>query len=126
MSRNQYDDLERQTLDPDDDEAEQEKPAPRKRVSRLPSLPGPFVRVPIGWLKPAPDKFDPADRLFLLVLYKSYWGQIGVKLTSAVAAEIGMSTRAKNRALQMLERKGRVRVERKGRSAAVVWPTVLS
>ena len=138
MSRSRYEELERAAvLDPDEDEdaAEQKQSTGRKRVSRLPNLPGHFVRIPIAWLRsrrpatrgrPRRSLFDSPTRLFLFVLYKSHWGQKGVPLTSALAAEIGMSRRTKNRSLEVLERTGRVRVERKGRAAAIVWPIVLS
>jgi len=115
-------------LGPDDD-------APPKRgekspsTSRLRPLPGAYVRVPIQWLtRPCREHvFRAEERLFLYVLYRSHWGQHGVKLTNAVAAEIGLSKWTKLRALQKLEQRGWLRAERQtAHSAPTVWPIVLA
>jgi len=58
------------------------------------------------------------------VLYRSHWGQRGVALTNAVAAEIEVPERTKRDLLDRLERKGWVRVERHSGRAPVVWPLV--
>jgi hypothetical protein len=126
MSR-KYEDLERAAV-LDDEGGEPRQPSDRKRVKRLPHLPGPFVRIPIAWLNPSsvrPAPFTATQRLYLLLLYRSHWGQRGVKLTSAVAAEIGMPPRSRQWSLSRLERDGLVRVERSGRSAPIVWPIVV-
>jgi DNA-binding MarR family transcriptional regulator len=98
-------------------------------MERLRPLPGPHVRVPLQWLtKPGREHaFEPEQRLLLYVLYRSYWGQRGVKLTNAVAGEIGMSRTTKTRVLGRLERKGWIRIERSApHEAPIVWPIVLS
>ena len=129
MSRNRYDDLERQILDEAEPEPKR-RPGrpPGSRAVRLPHLPGPFIRIPLSWLKPSsprPAPFTATQRLYLLLLYRSYWGQRGVRLTSEVGLEIGMLPRTRRWALSRLERDGLVRVERGGHSAPVVWPIVL-
>lgn len=104
--------------------AQDEKPA---RTRRLRPLPEAYVRVPVQWLT-NPRRghvFAPEARLFLYVLYRSHWGQHGVKLTAAVAAEAEMPDKTKRDALRRLERKGWVRVERQERlDAPVVWPII--
>ena len=116
-------------IGPDDEAPNRPPPKGRKRVGRLPALPGPHVRVPIQWIT-KPDRrgyvCPPETRLFLYLLYRSYWGQQGVALTSAVAAEIGLSRWGGYRALDRLERSGWVRVERHPGRALVVWPITLS
>jgi hypothetical protein len=95
------------------------------RARQLQPLSDPYVRVPLQWLvSPCRDHvFAPEARLFLLLLYRSHWGQRGVKLTDAVAAEVGIPGKTKRDALRRLERKGWVRVERQERlEAPVVWP----
>jgi DNA-binding MarR family transcriptional regulator len=95
----------------------------------LQPLPEAYVRVPLQWLTD-PSKghvFEPEARLFLLVLYRSHWGQKGVQLTDAVAAEVGVAGSTKRQALNRLERKGWVRVERHERlEAPVVWPIIVT
>jgi hypothetical protein len=99
----------------------------RQRVARLRSLPDPYVRVPLLWFT-RPGKghvFEPEARLFLLVVYRSHWGQRGVKLTDAVAAEAGVPGSTKRHALKRLKSKGWVRVEPQGRfEAPIVWPMI--
>ena len=127
MSRSQYEDLERQTLDDEPDNVEAtpaNKPAKPERLKRLPVA---FGRVPIAWLSdgPWPSPFDAQGRLLIYLLYRSRWGQRGVKLTNAVAAELGMTPRTKQRCLLRLEQAGRVRVERTDHGAPVAWAIVL-
>jgi len=64
--------------------------------------------------------------LFLYLLYRSYWGQRGVVVTNATAAELGISARRKQQIIVQLESTGWVRVQREGRRALVVWPIVTS
>jgi hypothetical protein len=115
-----------------DSEGEDESPPQkqtRQRVGRLRPLPGPHVRVPMQWiLKPHRESpFTAEAALFLLILYRSHWGQRGVKLTDAVAAELQISPRTRRQALSRLESKGWVRVEHRARLAApTVWPMVLA
>jgi hypothetical protein len=125
----QQDDLANVVLGPDDEPPNRRHKVTRQRVGRLPPLPGPHVRVPLQWIcQPRQDKylFRPSFRLFLYLLYRSYWGQRGVALTADVTAEIGLSRWAGYRALSLLEREKWVRVERRPGHALVVWPIVLS
>jgi hypothetical protein len=108
----------------DDEPAPPAQPKRRNRAGRLPHLPTHFIRVPVPWLTRS-GLFEPGQRLFLLLLYKSHWGQKGVRLTNALAAEVGISSRTKARALQRLLQAGLVRVEQHGRQAPTVWPKVL-
>jgi hypothetical protein len=101
----------------------------RRRVGRLQALPGPYVRVPLQWiLKPHHESpFTAEAALFLLILYRSHWGQRGVRLTDAVAAEVQIPSTTKRRVLRRLECKGWIRAERRTRQEApVVWPMVLA
>jgi hypothetical protein len=115
-----------------DDEAlppRRHKKAIRQPVARLSPLPGPYVRVPIQWIcQPRRGKylFRPEWRLFLYVLYRSHWGQVGVSITSAFRAEIGVSRNGAYRILERLERQGQMRVERLAGHALVAWPIVLN
>jgi hypothetical protein len=102
-----------------------------QRIGRLQALPGPYVRVPMQWiLKPhreSPFATRAEAELFLLVLYRSHWGQRGVKLTDAVAAEVRVSGTTRKQVLRRLEHKGWIRVERHPRQEApVVWPIVIA
>ena len=99
---------------------------PPQLLKRLPNL---FARVPLAWLRTSsrPCLFGPSQRLFLLLLIRSHWGQRGVKLTSAVAAEVGVSDRAKRKCVLRWERQGWVRVERgSSKQAPVVCPIVIA
>jgi hypothetical protein len=77
-----FQNLEALRIPPDDDQGSAEAPEsargkPRQRAERLQPLPEPYVRIPLRWLS-KPDKdhvFEPEARLFLLVLYRSHWGQ---------------------------------------------------
>jgi hypothetical protein len=70
---------------------------------------------------------DARERLFLVVVFRSFWGQRGVELTLADMTEIGVSKQAEGRALRVLEKKGWVRVERRpGHAAPTVWPILLA
>jgi hypothetical protein len=89
MPRNQYEELERAAvLEADEDELEPWCLADRKRLKRstaerLDRLPTAFVRVPVSWfttdLRACP--FGQRERLFLLLLHLSRWGQRPVPLT---------------------------------------------
>lgn len=121
MSRNRYEDLERAVVLED----EPDEPVDRARKpERLKRLPVAFGRVPIAWLS-EPSPFDAKSRLLIYLLYRSRWGQRGIKLTSAVVAELGITSRTKQRCLSRLEQEGRVRIERTGRDAPTAWPIVL-
>jgi hypothetical protein len=113
-------------LSPDDEPPNRKPKRGRRRVARLQPLPGIFVRVPLQWLcNPCREHiFKPEGRLFLYLLHHSRWGQRGVMLTSAAAAEIGLSRYAMYRAIEQLERKGWVRVIRRPGCALEVWPIV--
>ena len=100
----------------------------KRRAQRLPRSPNYFVRVPVSWLlqQHRPHPFDPQSRLFLLLLFRSHWGQRDVKVTNALAAELGMSARRKSRCLRQLEKDGWIRVDRAGRRAPMVRPIVIA
>jgi hypothetical protein len=127
MPRNQYDELEcAAVLEVDEAEQEQSRPADRKRLNRsaerLGRLPTAFVRVPVSWFttdhRPCP--FGPQERLFLLLLHLSRWGQKPVTLTSAVTRQIGLSRQQRLQILKRLEAEGWVRITRRGRRALIV------
>jgi hypothetical protein len=96
----------------------------RKRAERLRRLPTHFIRVPLSWLTPD-GVFGPRERLFLLLLYRSHWGQKGVRVTNALAAEIGIPPRTKTMVIQQLVNRNAVRIEQRRREAPVVWPRVI-
>jgi hypothetical protein len=130
---NYADDLENEILGPGDDvlpnrQARQGGETRPSKAQRLGRLPNPFVRVPIKWLTRPRYRsvFPPSTALFLYVLYRSHWGQRGVEITSAVAAQFGMTRRTKNKCILRWERGELVRVERRGRKAARVWPIVIT
>jgi hypothetical protein len=101
----------------------------RKRIERLQPLPGAFVRVPLSWIC-APRKgeypFPPEWRLYLLVLYRSHWGQRGVPITTAFRADIAVSRDTTYGCLKRLAAKGLLRIERRPGHALVAWPIVLN
>lgn len=103
-------------------------PAPRStsrnRAKRLPRLPDAWVRVPLQWLTPE-GAFGARERLFLLLLYRSYWGQKPVRVTNALAAQVGISPRTKTNVLRDLVERNAVRVEQHGRQAPMVWARVI-
>jgi hypothetical protein len=71
--------------------------------------------------------FQPKERLFLYVLYRSHWGQRGVVVTDKVAAEVEVEPRHKRKLLAQLEREGWIRIERRtGHGASIVWPIVIA
>jgi hypothetical protein len=119
-------------LGPDDEAAPNRvRKKLRRRAGRLQPLPGAYVRVPMQWiLKPhreSPFATRAEAELFLLVLYRSYWGQRSVKLTDAVAAEVRVFGTTRKDVLRRLEHKGWIRVERSPRhEAPTVWPIVIA
>jgi hypothetical protein len=121
----QYDELERASVLDDEPEASPEERTRPTRLRRHPSL---FVRVPISWLTKPPREqpFQPRDRLFLYLLFRSHWGQRPVVVTGAFAAEVGISRQSKTQILYGLERTGWIRIERRGRQAPIVRVMVLS
>ena len=130
MSHDPYEELAREAiLDPEDDDKPELSPDRRRsrHAKRLQLLPGPYARVPLQWLlKPHRGQwFRPRERLLVYLLYRSHWGQRGVRMTDVVAAELGMSDRQKRRCVRELEELGAVRVEQGGRShVMVVTPLV--
>jgi hypothetical protein len=97
------------------------------RPKRLKRLPSHFVRVPLPWLLTprAGCPIEPGARLFLYVLYRSHFGQRGVKVTTATAAQFGLSARTKNRCFEAWENAGWIRTERTGRGSPIIWPIVI-
>jgi hypothetical protein len=125
------DDLAAALLIPEPPEAQlPPQPSPqRPRAERmLCRLPAPFVRVPVFWFTtdPRPCPFGQRERLFLLLLHLSRWGQRPVTLTSAVAKEIGLSRQRRLQILKQLEAEGWIRVTRNGRRALVVCPIIVA
>jgi hypothetical protein len=130
------DDLEALALDAILDPEPEDEPGPpatskghrkRRRLQRLPALPCDWTRVPIPWLTKPRKAYlcGPRERLYFLVVWKSHWGQKGVKLTTALTAEIGLSLWAARWHAARLARDGWVRLEYEGPShATVVWPLV--
>ena len=128
-----YEALARDTiLDPEsEDEPDQSTPSKgqgkRRRLQRLRPLLCDWTRVPIPWLTNPRGAYlcRPRERLFFHILWKSHWGQQGVKLTSGSVAELGMSLRTAQWNVERLVRDGWVRVEQEGPShASIVWPLV--
>jgi hypothetical protein len=95
---------------------------------RLRRLTEPFVQVPLSWFTtdPRPCPFGQRERLLLLLLHLSRWGQRPVTLTSAVAQQIGLSRKERRRHLAQLEADGWVRVTRNGHKALVVCPIIIA
>lgn len=101
---------------------------PPKQPDVRQRLPAPFVRIPTSWFTtdPRPSPFGQRERLFLLLLHLSRWGQRRVVLTTAVAEQIGLSRNARWRQLERLESDGWVRIERHGGKAVAVHPIVIA
>jgi hypothetical protein len=124
----QPDDLAAELLIPEPPEAQAPSQPPRRGPERLRRLPAPFVRVPVSWftIGPRACPFGQRERLFLLLLHLSRWGQRPVALTSAVAQQIGLSRKERRRQLAQLEADGWVRVMRNGHKALVVCPIIIA
>jgi hypothetical protein len=113
-------------------EPEPEKEPPpkraRRRAARLQPLPGAWTRVPIQWLTTQSRGAYPISaqgRLWLYLLWKSHWGQKGIKFTDKVGAELGIPGRTRRGCIRRLERAGWVRVEQESRLGTMtVWPLV--
>lgn len=108
-SREQYDELEKAVILEDKE--------PRKRRSaRLKRLPSYFFRVPLSVVvEPSrPCPFDAKGRLYLILLFRTHFGQREVRVTTALAREAGIDDRRmKAMHLKHLEQDGWIRVERK-------------
>jgi hypothetical protein len=102
--------------DPTHPKAKPSKPARLPRTGRL------FTPVELEWLKDPGRRgvFSAKVRLLLLVLVRSRRGARPVRLTNAMAAEVGVGRALKARCLQSLERDGFVSVQRRGRETIVV------
>jgi DNA polymerase I len=115
---------------PDDEPPNRKRKAEggRRPVERLRPLPGAFARFPVQWLRePYGKRIVPAKwRLLLYLLYRSHWGQRGVSLTTAVAAEIGLNANTAYLAVRRLKADGWVRVVSTPGCALEVWPIVLA
>ena len=104
-------------------------PQPKRRgVARPARLSAPFVRVPVSWFTtdPRPCPFGQRERLFLLLLHLSRWGQRPVTLTTAVVKEIGLSRAERWRHLRRLEAERWITIERDGNKSVVVHPVVIA
>jgi len=109
--------------DPLDEEPDQ--PAPQPKPARLPRSRKHFAMVPLSWLtNRAWDSYMPArQRLFLYLQYKSRRGTRSVRLSNAMAAEIGLDRHSKMRRLRQLETDGLVTFTLAGRGVPVVIVT---
>jgi hypothetical protein len=133
MPRNEYDELERAAvLEADEDKQEPScsadgKHLKRSAAERLHRLPTAFVRVPVSWFTTDPRAcpFGQRERLFLLLLHLSRWGQRPVTLTSAVAKPIGLSRQHRLQVLNQLEADGWVQITHHGRRTLVVCPITI-
>jgi hypothetical protein len=102
---------------------------PRREAQRLRRLQKLFARVPLSWVNgedPRPTPFGACERLLLLLLIRSHWGQREVKLTNAMVDQIGVSRQEKFTCLVRLECQGWVRVKRDGQRTPLVRPVVIS
>ena len=124
----QHNDLAAELLIAEPPEGQLPLQQPQRRPERLLRLPASFVRVPVSWLTtdPRPCPFGQRERLFLLLLHLSRWGQRPVTLTSADAQQIGLSRKERRRHLAQLEADGWVRVTRNGHKALVVCPIIVA
>src|SRR5262249_44807749 len=95
---------------------------PAKRFRRRPRIHEPFVAVPLQRLldRSWDDCFPARTRLLLYLEYETKYGQQEVSLTNAVAADLGLNRQNKMRELRRLERRGRILLTTKGRSAVSV------
>jgi hypothetical protein len=110
-------------LGPDDVPPNRARKKTRQRIGRLPLLSGPHVRVPIQWIcQQRRDEylFHPECRLFLYVLYRSHWGQVGIPVTNAFRSAINVSRDGCYKIIERLERRGWIAVERCPGHALVV------
>jgi hypothetical protein len=125
----QHDDLTSELLIPEPPEARL-PPQPRHRSEplRLRRLPAMFVRVPVSWFTtdPRPCPFGQRERLFLLLLHLSRWGQRPATLTSSATKQIGLSRQRRLQILEQLEAEGWIRAARDGRRALVVCPITIA
>jgi hypothetical protein len=110
------------------DQRRRKRPGRPRSVKPLGELSGLFVRVPVQWLAdpgPLSQASWPEVRLFLYALFRSQWGQRGVKVTNEFAAEVGIPGSTKRWALARLERKGLIRIERHARrETPIIWPII--
>jgi len=110
-------------LDPDDPLYEDPAALERRRRSRLLRSEQPFAKVEL------PDLLDrryrgihsPKARLYLYLQVKTRNGRSPVRVTNAMAADLGLDRHRKSRCLHELEKIGAVRVERSGLAAPMVW-----
>jgi hypothetical protein len=92
------------------------------KPGRLPRTRGLFTPVELEWLRDPARRgvFSAKVRLLLLVLVRSRRGARPVRLTNAMAAEVGVGRALKARCLQSLERDGFLSIQRSGRETIVV------
>jgi hypothetical protein len=110
-------------LDPDDPLYEDPAVLEQRRRSRLLRSEQPFARVKLSVLLDSQqhDLFAPKIRLYLFLQIKTLEGRKPVRLTSAMATDLGLDRHHKSRYLHELERIGAVRVEWNGLAVPVVW-----
>jgi hypothetical protein len=90
---------------------------------------GLFAAVPLDWLSDRrwDEVFPTRLRLYLYLVIKSRRGQKPVRLTNAMAAEIGLTKQSKMRTLRWLEARGFLRVVSRGSRTPLIdilvaWP----
>jgi hypothetical protein len=114
---------------PDDDEDEVTPQQPRRRP--LPRTNGLWDPVPLPCLLAYQDRkwgtvFPPLSRLYHYLRIKSRRGAWPVKLTNAMASEIGLARQQKAYHLRQLEELQLVKVTRSGKRSVVVEMTPFS
>jgi hypothetical protein len=122
-------------LDPDDiflNPEEDETVAPNKarkprRAQRLQPLPGWFSRAPLQWMqrKHNPRPALAEDRLLYYLLFKSHWGQIEIRVSDELAAEISIPPSTKRRCIARLSKTGCIRIVRREGASRTAVVTVL-
>jgi hypothetical protein len=98
------------------------KPGATLKSERLPSSQKLFVRIPTAWLSilERDGGFPAWVRLYLRLWLRSSEGSEPVRLANSLAREAGLDRHSKSDRLELLELRGHVSVERKGRRAPIV------
>jgi hypothetical protein len=111
--------MERHVLDP----AEYDKAFEPKRRARIPRSKEAFAKVELSVLMDSRqhDLFAPKIRLYLFLQIKTLDGRKPVRLTNAIAADLGLSRQHKIRCLRQLEAVSAVRVEWDEQRVPLVW-----
>ena len=110
-------------LNPDDPLYKDPAVLEQRRRSRLLRSEQPFARVKLSVLLDSQqhDLFAPKIRLYLFLQIKTLDGRKPVRLTNAIAADLGLSRQHKIRCLRQLEAVSAVRVEWDEQRVPLVW-----